>query len=157
MQPPSRTADLTANDRFKRGFGRWFWLGLILATAAHAALFLVVPEIAIADVSPEKRVMEGFEIPDRIEIPTPPEVVRPVAPRIGDIDVDDDLTIPPTDLESNPEGRVVRTLINESSGYAELDEAALRVANRMEFSPAWNRDQRVPVWVSVPITFEVGG
>jgi protein TonB len=51
-------------------------------------------------------------------------------------------------------GRVVRTLIHESSGYDAFDQAALKVADRMEFSPAYNRDQRVPVWVSIPIVFE---
>lgn len=54
-------------------------------------------------------------------------------------------------------GRVVRTLIHESSGWDELDMAALKVADRMEFSPAYNRDEPVPVWVSVPVTFEVIG
>ncbi|MEJ2502602.1 MAG: energy transducer TonB [Gemmatimonadota bacterium] len=52
-------------------------------------------------------------------------------------------------------GRVVKTQIDRSSGYADLDAAALEVADRMEFSPAENRDRKVPVWVSVPITFEV--
>lgn len=53
------------------------------------------------------------------------------------------------------EGRVVRTLVHETSGWDELDLAALKVADRMEFSPAYNRDEPVPVWVSVPVTFEI--
>jgi TonB family protein len=52
-------------------------------------------------------------------------------------------------------GRVVKTLLKEPSGYSAFDEAALRVASLMEFSPAYNYDQRVPVWVAIPITFEV--
>ncbi len=52
-------------------------------------------------------------------------------------------------------GRVQRTDINQSSGYDAFDQAALRVADIMEFSPAYNRDQRVPVWVALPITFEI--
>ena len=52
-------------------------------------------------------------------------------------------------------GRVQDTRINESSGYDAFDEAALEVASIMEFSPAYNRDQRVPVWVSFGVTFEV--
>jgi TonB family protein len=52
-------------------------------------------------------------------------------------------------------GRVVRTLIHQSSGFDAFDNAALRVADRMEFSPAFNRDDRVPVWVSLAIRFEV--
>ena len=45
--------------------------------------------------------------------------------------------------------------VNASSGQPTLDEAALRVARIMEFSPAMNRDKTVPVWVKVPITFQV--
>ena len=52
-------------------------------------------------------------------------------------------------------GRVMETRIHRSSGYDDLDEAALLVAERMEFSPASNRDVRVPVWVSLEILFEV--
>ena len=36
-----------------------------------------------------------------------------------------------------------------------LDEAALKVANLYRFSPAINRDTKVPVWVSFPVTFQV--
>lgn len=53
------------------------------------------------------------------------------------------------------EGRVRATRLDGSSGYDALDRAALRVAEVMRFSPAYNRDERVAVWVSIPITFEV--
>jgi TonB family protein len=53
----------------------------------------------------------------------------------------------------DPAGRVEKTLVGRSSGYASLDEAALRVADDMEFSPALNRDQPVSVWVALPIKF----
>jgi TonB family protein len=52
-------------------------------------------------------------------------------------------------------GRVLRTQINTPSGYDAFDQAAINVAQMMEFSPAYNRDQRVPVWVAFDITFEV--
>jgi periplasmic protein TonB len=52
-------------------------------------------------------------------------------------------------------GRVQNTRINESSGYDAFDQAAQNVAGIMEFSPAYNRDQRVPVWVALPITFSI--
>ncbi len=52
------------------------------------------------------------------------------------------------------EGAVQRVLVNESSGWDEMDRAALDVARSMEFTPAYNRDQRVPVWVALDITFE---
>ena len=51
------------------------------------------------------------------------------------------------------EGAVQRTLVAQTSGYASLDEAALRVANVFQFTPALNLDKVVPVWIAVPITF----
>jgi len=44
--------------------------------------------------------------------------------------------------------------IDESSGHPAIDDAALEVADVFRFSPAMNRDERVPVWVSFPITFQ---
>jgi protein TonB len=52
-------------------------------------------------------------------------------------------------------GRVIRHIVDKSSGHQDLDDAALKVAAVMRFSPALNRDKKVPVWVSLPITFEV--
>lgn len=52
-------------------------------------------------------------------------------------------------------GQVQDRRIDQSSGHQALDQAALNVAGVYRFSPALNRDQRVPVWVSFPITFQV--
>ncbi|MEX2466730.1 MAG: TonB family protein [Gemmatimonadota bacterium] len=52
-------------------------------------------------------------------------------------------------------GRVQDRRIDQSSGHQALDEAALNVAEIYQFSAALNRDQKVPVWVSFPITFQV--
>lgn len=52
------------------------------------------------------------------------------------------------------EGRVQDTRIETSSGHAELDRAALAVADVMRFTPALNRDQPVPVWVTFPVRFQ---
>jgi TonB family protein len=52
-------------------------------------------------------------------------------------------------------GVVKNTMLSQSSGHPALDEAALRVARAMEFSPAKNRDRDVPVWVEIPIVFTV--
>ena len=51
------------------------------------------------------------------------------------------------------EGHVVSTQVHESSGHEALDDAALKVADVIQFTPALNRDKRVPVWISLPITF----
>ena len=50
-------------------------------------------------------------------------------------------------------GKVQNTLIKESSGHKALDEAALKVADMMLFTPAQNRGKPVPVWIALPITF----
>lgn len=52
-------------------------------------------------------------------------------------------------------GMVEESRVFQSSGQPDLDEAALRVARSVEFSPALNRDQRVPVWIQFPLTFSV--
>ena len=52
-------------------------------------------------------------------------------------------------------GTVENVQVNQSSGHPALDEAALKVGQVMQFSPAMNRDKQVPVWVSIPITFQV--
>ena len=50
-------------------------------------------------------------------------------------------------------GSLENVLVADGSGFEQLDAAAMRVAEVFEFSPALNRDQRVPVWIQVPITF----
>jgi len=53
------------------------------------------------------------------------------------------------------EGSVQDYQINQSSGHQALDDAAIAVASVYRFSAALNRDKKVPVWVSFPITFQV--
>jgi len=55
----------------------------------------------------------------------------------------------------NARGTVDAVRLDRSSGHPELDRAALEVARVYRFSPALNRDQRVPVWVTFPITFQL--
>lgn len=50
-------------------------------------------------------------------------------------------------------GRVADVRINEGTGHAQLDAAALEVARHMTFEPARNQGAPVPVWVAIPITF----
>lgn len=54
-------------------------------------------------------------------------------------------------------GEVREVRVSEPSGWDEVDEAARLVAREMEFSPAKNRDAVTPVWLSIPISFEVTG
>jgi len=211
---------LTANDRFKRSFGTWFWGSMIVATVGHFALFSFFPEMTAEDVSINTDQLEAIELPPEIEIPPPPEAIaRPATPVIAAADINEDITIAPTTFEDNPvedlppppeavtetdisaaptftpytvqpdiknrtevaralereyppllrdagiggtvqvwffideQGRVQRTQVAESSGHKALDDAAIDVANIIEFTPALNRDKTVPVWISLPITF----
>ena len=58
-------------------------------------------------------------------------------------------------IRLDDQGNVQDVQINTSSGHPSLDEAAIVVGQIIRFSPAMNRDQQVPVWVSIPITFQV--
>lgn len=51
------------------------------------------------------------------------------------------------------QGRVARTVLQRSSHYPALDDAAIRIAESMRFAPARNGDDPVSVWVQIPITF----
>jgi TonB family protein len=51
------------------------------------------------------------------------------------------------------DGTVQRAVVQTGSGNDVFDRAVLDVARLMRFSPALNRDQRVPVWVQVPLRF----
>lgn len=53
------------------------------------------------------------------------------------------------------DGTLENTVIQESSGHQVLDEAAYRVAETFEFNPALNGNERVAVWVSIPIRFTI--
>ncbi len=209
----------TANDRFKRSFGSWFWGSMVAATFVHMALIGLFPNLSASDVSFKMDEFEAIELPPEIEVPPPPEQIqRPANPVISEAMIDEDITISPTTFEDNlpedlpppradagtdlgaaptftpftvaPEvrnrqavgralereyppllrdagvggtvlmyffidesGRVQDYRVHESSGHNALDEAARRVAGVFEFSAAMNRDQRVPVWIQIPITF----
>lgn len=211
---------LTANDRFKRSFGTWFWGSMIVATVGHFALFAFFPEMTAEDVSINTDQLEAIELPPEIEIPPPPEAIaRPATPVIAAADINEDITIAPTTFEDNPvedlppppeeitttdiaaaptftpytvkpdvknrselsralereyppllrdagiggtatiwffideAGAVQQIQVKESSGHTALDEAALKVADIIQFTPALNRDKRVPVWISMGINF----
>lgn len=52
-------------------------------------------------------------------------------------------------------GHARRWLLKQSSGHRSLDKAAMLVAAQARFRPAMNYDRRVPVWVVLPVTFQV--
>ncbi|MFC1575686.1 hypothetical protein ACFL5A_03450, partial [Gemmatimonadota bacterium] len=75
---------MTANDRFKQGFASRVWGGLILATAAHLAVFAIWPELTAQDYSLNNNDLEVFDITPEVELPPPPdEIPRPAAPVVS--------------------------------------------------------------------------
>jgi protein TonB len=52
-------------------------------------------------------------------------------------------------------GKVQNTRVNTTSGHVALDDAALKVADVIQFTPALNLDKHVAVWISIPIAFQI--
>ena len=93
----------TANDRFKRGFGDWFWYSIAAAAMVHLVFFALFPSMSSADMSINNDELTAIEIPDQIEIPPPPEqIARPATPVISAAEIDTDVTIAPTTFDANP-------------------------------------------------------
>ena|SRR5688572_4478719 len=60
-------------------------------------------------------------------------------------------------IQLDEAGVLRRTAVNQSSGHVALDQAALRVAQVIEFTPALLNDAPTAVWVSIPIQFRPEG
>lgn len=58
-------------------------------------------------------------------------------------------------VEVSPEGRALEALVEHSSGWQLLDEAALSAVKRWRFVPARQGSDPVAAWVLVPIQFEL--
>lgn len=211
---------MTANDRFKQSFRSWFWGSMILATLVHFSVLNFWPELTAEVLSTGSDEILVLDLPPDVVIPPPPEAIdHPAAPVTATVDIDENITIPPTTFRDNPvdrlppppdsavfsqlsktptftphtvspgirnrgevqqalsreypsilrdagiggtvevwfqideEGVVQQTLVRTGSGHQALDSAALKVAGVIQFTPALNRDKRVPVWISLPITF----
>ncbi len=92
----------TANDRFKRSFGAWFWGSMVAATFMHMAIMAFFPNLTASDVSFIQDDITAIEIPPEIEVPPPPEQIqRPANPVISEAMIDDDITISPTTFDDN--------------------------------------------------------
>ena len=77
-------APLTANDRFKRSFGLWFWGSMIAATVAHFSVFYFFPDLAAADVGVDSAQLQVLDLPPIVEIPPRPEEINtPAKPIIA--------------------------------------------------------------------------
>lgn len=102
MEETTATLD-TANDRFKRGFGDWFWYSIAAAAMVHLVMFAFWPEMSSADMRGSSDELTAIDIPDQIDIPPPPEQIsRPATPVVSAAQIDDDITIAPTTFDANP-------------------------------------------------------
>lgn len=136
-------------------------VGLILVACG-----IPTPDALVApDVETERAEAETSDLEAR---PTfTPYTVKPELRNVGDVQQALETEYPPALLDAgiggtttvwffiDPSGEVQQTRIAQPSGHEALDEAALRVARVMEFTPAMNRDEPVPVWVQFPIRFTV--
>ena len=52
-------------------------------------------------------------------------------------------------------GAVKNVQVKEGSGMKRLDDAAVAAVKEFEFVPALNYDHKVPVWIQIPITFQI--
>jgi protein TonB len=123
----------TANDRFKRGFGDWFWYSVAGAALFHVVLFAFFPDLSSADVSITTESMEAIDIPDNIEIPPPPEqIARPATPVVSAADISEDITIAPTTFDANP---IENLPPPPSSSAGDADLSAAPVFTPMTVAP----------------------
>ena len=60
-------------------------------------------------------------------------------------------------LEINSAGRVTRASLDKSSGYPELDTAALRAAERARFAPARSGGTPVASSARIVVNFRLSG
>ena len=93
----------TANDRFKSGFGNWFWGSIVAAVLVHFMMFAFWPTMTAADSSFATEELTAIELPPEVEIPPPPEqIARPATPVVSDAVIDEEITIASTSFEDNP-------------------------------------------------------
>ncbi|MFQ5690099.1 MAG: energy transducer TonB [Gemmatimonadota bacterium] len=110
MYPPGRSTSSapcahvdTANDRFHRCYDNWVAAGILLAVVAHATFIQTFPPLHAAVPTAAAHTIRMVNLPPPVRVPPPPErIARPAVPRVGSVDVDEDITISKTTFEENP-------------------------------------------------------
>lgn len=91
--------DPTRNDRFKTRSAQLTRVSLLVATAVHAAVFLLVGPFEVDRLAATEAAGIELVIP-AVDLPEPPaDIPRPATPVLGDLDIAEDVTIPSTDFE----------------------------------------------------------
>ncbi|NIN73385.1 MAG: TonB family protein [Gemmatimonadetes bacterium] len=163
-------------DNMTRGTPNHRILKATLAAALAAGLFAVACETPTPEGPTEQRPAESaatsLEPPpaDLDELRAEPHFTPyTVRPEIQDREAAIDIVLQhyPDELKRagvggtvyvfifiEADGTVGNAVVDESSGNEELDAAALDAAREIEFTPARNLDETVPVWVAFPIVFQ---
>jgi outer membrane biosynthesis protein TonB len=94
---PVEAVRSSANFLFKRKYGRYFKLMLLLSLFGHIAFILgmpaVVPELAVQ----QQNSMEAVDLPPEVVIPPPPRPLsKPSIPQMAQEEIDEEITIDET-------------------------------------------------------------
>ncbi|MGH7483566.1 MAG: energy transducer TonB [Longimicrobiales bacterium] len=93
----------TANDRFHRRSEQWPWIGVLIAVALHFGLFVLAPEMSVADMSGAATIPLDVVPPPEVQPPEPPpDIVRPALPVPSIGALAQDITIAETSFDANP-------------------------------------------------------
>lgn len=128
----------------------------------------VPPEVPVdetpAERAPTGRTMERTPAGPGTAVPVPPVIVEPmIDPRIGlsepeypvsSIRQQHEGTVW-LSVEILPNGRVGQVRLDQSSGYAKLDESAMREARKWRMKPGMQDGVATAMWKRVPITFQL--
>lgn len=97
------TARAEAYERFKRRYRSLVAAGILMAVAAHAAAFELFPVLRVGVLDGGGGEVAAVNLPPETRVPPPPEAIaRPATPRVGGVELDEEVTIAPTTFESNP-------------------------------------------------------
>jgi TonB family protein len=55
----------------------------------------------------------------------------------------------------NKEGKVIKTIVDKSSGYSILDEAAVDYSRELKFSPALLKSKPMEIWMSMTFNYKL--
>lgn len=144
--------------------GNRSWKAALAGFAGLAALAVACeapapPEPEASEEAPE----EAREAPDRPDLAEQPQFTPFTrSPRVENVDeveahveevhpgVEGEVVVA---IFITDEGEIENSQIDREAEHPEVNEAALEVLQTFEFSPAYNRGEPVPVWITLPIHF----
>lgn len=98
-----RDARPEAYERFKRRQGSVVAIGMVVAVAAHLGAFALFPTIQVGMLAGAGGDVAAVSLPPEVTIPPPPAAIaRPATPKVGGVELDEEITIAPTTFARNP-------------------------------------------------------